>query len=139
MIRYGELEYVLDNYCEVGMYNPKSGTDEEVVVVNLFFTEEDAARDIKVFLDYLPIDIIDVTVDSVLEDGKYKIFIEVENNKDLFETILRLLRDCSGLANIEEWVIKVFKHKERTVTVKELNDMFEEELSMDDIPEREDE
>lgn len=139
MIRYGELEFVLDNYCEVGMYNPKSGTDEEVVVVNLFFTEEEAARDIKVFLDYLPINIIDVTVDGVLDEGKYKIFIEVENNKDLFDTILRLLRDCSGLANITEWKIMVYQGKERTITVEELNSMFEEELSLSDIPTREEE
>lgn len=139
MIKFGELEHVLDNYCEVGMYNPKSGTDDEIVVVNLFFTEEDAARDLKIFLDYLPIDIVDVTVDSVLDDRFYKIFIELENNKDLFTSVGRILRDCSGLGNIEEWKVKVYRSEERTIKVKDLDKIFEKDgLSLDDIPEHED-
>ena len=34
MLHYGELEDVLDNYCELGMYDPKSGTDDEIIVMN---------------------------------------------------------------------------------------------------------
>lgn len=140
MIKYGELEHVLDNYCEVGMYNPKSGTDDEIVVINLFFTEEEAAKDLKIFLDYLPVEIVDVTIDSVLDDRHYKIFIEVENNRELFTNLARILRDCAGLANIEEWIIKTYRSEERTVKVEELEKLFEEDaISLDEIEEVEDE
>lgn len=127
MIKYGELEYVLDNYCEIGMYDPKSGTDEEIVVMNLFFTEEEAAKDIKIFLDYMPVEIVDVTVDSILDNRKYKIFIELENNRQLFRNVSRILRDCSGLANIEEWKVKVYKSNERTLPVESLEELFKKE------------
>lgn len=124
MIKYGDLEHVLDNYCEVGMYNPKSGTDDEIVVINLFFTEEEAAKDLKIFIDYMPIDIVDVTVDGILDGQHYKIFIEIENNKELFKNVARILRDCSGLGNIEEWIVKVYRSEERTIKVEDLDKIF---------------
>lgn len=140
MIKFGELEHVLDNYCEVGMYNPKSGTGDEVVVVNLFFTEEDAAKDLKIFLDYMPLDIIDVTADGILDGQYYKIFIELENNKDLFKNVARILRDCSGLGNIEEWIVKAYRSEERTIKVEDLEKLFEKDsIDINDIEEVDDE
>ena len=34
MIRHGELVYITKPLIEIGMYNPKSGSDDDVIVVN---------------------------------------------------------------------------------------------------------
>ena len=120
MLHYGELEDVLDNYCEIGMYDPKSGTDDEIVVINLFFTEEDAGRDLKQFIEYMPINIVDVTVQNTMYDEFYKIFIELEKDNELFKNVCRILRDCAGLAEIDEWRIKVYRKEEHTISIDDI-------------------
>lgn len=124
MLHFGELEDVLSNYCELGMYDPKSGTDEEILVMNLFFSEDEAGRDIKQFIEYMPFDIVDVTVQDNMYDNQYRIFIELEKTSGLFETICQILRDCAGLANIEEWKVKVYRKEEKTITVEGLDKML---------------
>lgn len=120
MLHYGELEDVLDNYCELGMYDPKSGSDEEIIVLNLFYSEESAGRDLKQFIEYMPVELVDVSVRDNLHEDYYKLFIEIEKNSKLFETVCRVLRDCAGLGNIEEWRIKLYRKDETTISVEDM-------------------
>lgn len=141
MLHYGELEDVLDNYCEIGMYDPKSGTDDEIIVINLFYSEEEAGRDLKQFIEYMPINIIDVTVQNTMHEEFYKIFIELEKDNDLFKNVCQLLRDCAGLAEIEEWKVKVYRQDEKTITVESLEQIIgntEPEISDKDIDDEDD-
>lgn len=128
MIRYGDLEHVLDNYCELGMYDPKSGTDSEIIVMNLFYSEEEAGRDLKQFIEYMPIDVVDVTIQNNMHEDNYKIFIEIEKTSSLFEKVIRILRDCAGLAEIEEWKVKVYRQEEKTIKVEDLEKLLGDHL-----------
>lgn len=120
MLHYGELKDVLDNYCELGMYEPKSGTSKEIMVLNLFYSEEEAGRDIKQFIEYMPMSIVDVTIRDIMYDNNYKIFVELEITDKLFDNVCRILRDCAGLADIDEWKIKVYRRDEKTITVEKM-------------------
>lgn len=123
MLKQGELTDVLTNYCEIGMYDPKSGSVSEITVMNLFFSEEEASNDLKMFLEYTPVETIDITVDNTINNrGDFKVFIELENSDELFKNVCRILRDCSGLAKIKEWNIKVYKKDEFSVSVDKLED-----------------
>lgn len=133
MLHYGELKDVLDNYCEIGMYDPKSGSDDEIIVINLFYTEEEAGRDLKQFIEYMPIDLVDVTVQNNMHENYYKLFIELEKTNSLFTNVCQILRDCAGLAEIEEWRIKVYRKEEKTINVDDL-----EKCVGDTTPELED-
>lgn len=126
MLHYGELVDVLSNYCEIGMYDPKSGSDDEIVVINLFYSEEEAGKDLKRFIEYMPMEIIDVTAQDHMYDNQYKIFIELEKTKNIFENVCQLLRDCAGLADIEEWEIKVYRKDVKKITVEEMEKVTKE-------------
>lgn len=126
MLHYGELEDVLMNYCELGMYDPKSGTDDEILVMNLFYTEEDAGRDIKQFIEYMSIELVDVSTQNNMHEDNYKIFIELEKNSSLFKNVCTILRDCAGLGNIEEWKIKVYRKDEKTISVEDMEKILGE-------------
>lgn len=135
MLHYGELEDVLDNYCELGMYDPKSGTDDEIIVMNLFYSEEEAGRDLKQFIEYMPLNIIDVTVQNTMYEEFYKIFIELEKDHDLFKNVCQILRDCAGLAAIDEWKVKVYRKEEKTITIDSIEKIIgntEPELTDED-------
>lgn len=120
MIRYGDLEYVSKPLVEIGMYNPKSGTDDDIVVVNFFSKEEGSLRNIETFIEYMALNTyVGVSSSSYMdEDGFYTIFVELEKNKHTFEDILVLIKQFTNLTLYEEWDVHVYKQHPKKVTIE---------------------
>ena len=59
----------------------------------------------------MPLNIVDVTVQNAMNEKFYKIFIEKEKDNDLFKNVCQILRDCAGLAAIDEWKVKVYRKR----------------------------
>lgn len=122
MIRYGELQYVSRPLAEVGMYNPKSGTDKDLVVVNFFSKEEDSLRKIEIFVEYMALKTyVSVSTSSYMdEDGYYTIFVELEKNEKTFSDILSLIKQFSNLTLYEEWNVHIYKKQKKKIKLEDI-------------------
>lgn len=120
MIRYGDLEYVSKPLVEIGMYNPKSGTDKDIVVVNFFTKEEESLNNIQTFIEYMALNTyVGVSSSSYMdEDGFYTVFVELEKNEHTFEDILVLVKQFTNLTLFEEWEIHIYKKHAKKVSLE---------------------
>ena len=124
MIKNKELEYVLKPSIEIGMFEPKSGTSKEIVVVNMAVREEACLKDIRTFISYMPLKgLVDVTTsDYSNEDGEYTIFVELFLDKGTWNDIMRLVYEMGTVSGLKEWKMRVYKKHEKTVTIDQISE-----------------
>lgn len=124
MIRRGELKHITKNIIEVGMFNPKSGSDADIFVVNFYVKEEDTLAGVLDFIEYMPIDsfISTSTSNYMDEDGYYIVFVEFEKNDASFLDLLRFVDEVTNLTEFEEWSINLYKKEPRVITMEEIRD-----------------
>lgn len=122
MIRYGELQYISKNTVEVGMFNPKSGTDDEVLVINFFVKEEEVLKSVSSFIEYMTLKTYITTSYSsyIDDDGFYMIFVELEKNENTYKDFLTLVKQFSNLTLFEEWNVYVYKKQPYKITLEEI-------------------
>lgn len=122
MIRYGELRYISKNVVEVGMFNPKSGSDNDILVVNFFVKEESVLNSISTFIEYMTLNTYIATSHSnyIDDDGFYMIFIELEKNKNTYNDFLKLVKQMSNLTLYTNWDINVYKKKPHNIKVDKI-------------------
>lgn len=122
MFKNKELEYVLTPYVEVGMFEPKSGTSSEMVVVSMGVREEQCLPDIKTFINYMPLKgLVDVTTtDYSNEDGEYTIFVELFLDENTWGDILRLVYEMGVVSGLDKWKMRMYKKKEKQITIDEI-------------------
>lgn len=128
MIKYGDLKYVLKPYLEIGMYDPKSGTSDEVLVVNFFVKDDEPIKDIITFFNYMSLDnFIDIsTKNDINDEGYYIIFIEITNVKENIKDISRIIYDLMSISSTDEWTIKIFKQDKFKVNQKQVKDFLDD-------------
>ena len=121
-VEYGDLETLVDSTVSVGEYKPKTGTEEDVVVIGLFAKDEAPAMDLAKFIERGVVSILDTEVSPNPNDvGMYVVFIEVEN-KDLMHTTLNLLHDIRGLVKNTHWKLKFYKRPSIKVKAEEIQE-----------------
>lgn len=122
MIRHGELVYITKPLIEIGMYNPKSGSDDDVIVVNFFVKEENVLSGIQDYIEYIPLkNFISVSTSNYVdEDGFYLVYIEIEKTESLFDDFVFIVKELSNLTSFDEWTIHVYKKQARKIKVSEL-------------------
>lgn len=122
MIRHGELKYVTKDLIEVGMYNPKSGSDSDIIVVNFYVKEESILSEIQDFFEYIPLNtFISVSTSNYMdEDGFYIVFVEIEKSKSFFEDFVYIVKELSNLTKFKEWNIKTYKKETRKYKLEDL-------------------
>lgn len=95
------------------LYKPKTGTEEEVVVVSFTIDNELGAKDLASFIDKSVIkDILDAEPSPGPDpDGQYAVFVEIKRNENTSLTILKLLNDIKHVVNITEWSFRSWPTK----------------------------
>lgn len=126
MFKHKELEYVLLPYLEIGMYEPKSGTSNEVVVVNFYVKEEEVLDDLKTFIDYMPLKkIVDVTTSDYSDsEGRYSVYIELFLDGNVWEEIMRIVLELGMVSGLENWKVKLYKKESKDIKISDVTDMF---------------
>lgn len=122
MIRYGELRYISKNVVEIGMFNPKSGDDKDVLVVNFFVKEEEALKKICTFIEYMTLQTYITTSTSTYidDEGYYLIYVELEKNKNTYKDCLTLIKQFTNLTLFEEWNIHIYKKRPYKISVEDI-------------------
>ena len=121
-VEYGDLETLVDSTVSVAEFKPKTGTEEDVIVVGFYVKDEAPAVDLAKFIERGVTPILDTEVSPNPNDiGMYIVFVEVEN-EDLMKTTLNLINDIRGLVKVKEWAIKFYKREAINVKAEEIQE-----------------
>ena len=121
-VEYGDLESLVDSTVSVAEFKPKTGTEEDVIVLGFYVKDEAPAMDLAKFIERGVTPILDTEVSPNPNDvGMYIVFVEVEN-EDLMKTTLNLINDIRGLVKVKEWGIKFYKREAVNVKAEEIRE-----------------
>lgn len=94
-IQHNDLIDLVQSTFSVDQYKSKVGDDKNVVVLAFDIKDADPARDLSQFIE-TGHDTIDVDVSpGPNKEGNYKVFVELERNSKLFDSIDAILRDIT--------------------------------------------
>ena len=121
-VEYGDLETLVDSTVSVAEFKPKTGTEEDVIVIGFYVKDEAPAVDLAKFIERGVTPILDTEVSPNPNDiGMYIVFVEVEN-EDLMKTTMNLINDIRGLVKVKEWGIKFYKREAINVKAEEIQE-----------------
>ena len=119
-VEHGDLQSLVSSDVSVAEFEPKTGTDDDVVVIGFFCKDEASAEDIATFIEKSTVKILDTEVSpNPDENGFYLVFVEVEN-ENLMQTVFELLDDVSRLTEIEEWSIDFYEGSTIKIETKQI-------------------
>lgn len=106
----GDLRMLVDNIFEVDSYASKMGSDKDIVVVSFTVEQKEPADDLVNFCERGYDFILDAdATPGELNDGKYKVFVEMERTKRIPEQIIELLDGVGKLCDIDNFKFRYYK------------------------------
>jgi hypothetical protein len=115
----GDLRMLVRNIFEIDSYASKMGSDKDIVVLSFTVEDKEPANDLVNFVERGYEFVLDAdATPGELNDGKYKVFVEIERNKKLPEQIMEILDGVGKLCEIDDFKFryyKGFKSQESTI------------------------
>ena len=119
-VEFGDLQSLVSSDISVAEFEPKTGTENDVVVIGFFCKDEAPANDIATFIEKSTVDILDTEVSpNPDENGFYLVFVEVEN-ENLMKKVFELLDDVSRLTEIDEWSVDFYEGSTIQIGTKQI-------------------
>lgn len=119
-VEFGDLQSLVSSDVSVAEFEPKTGTENDVVVIGFFCKDEAPANDIATFIEKSTVDILDTEVSpNPDENGFYLVFVEVEN-ENLMKKVFELLDDVSRLTEIDEWSVDFYEGSTIKIGTKQI-------------------
>jgi len=105
-----DLEDLVDNIFEIDSYTSKMGTDADICVLSFTIDSLEASKDLVNFIERG----YDFVLDSdftpgELNDGKYKVFVEIQRTRRIPSQIMELLNGIKLLTNLKEFKFRYYK------------------------------
>jgi hypothetical protein len=109
-----DLRNLVSNLVSIDQYKSKIGDDKNMVVLAVKIQKKDPAIDLSSFIEHGSDDLMDVDVSpGPDQNGNYTVYIEIERNSRLFDTIDRILSDVKKVdENIEKWSFVCYDNKQ---------------------------
>ena len=105
-----DLKDLVKKVFEIDSYKSKIGDDEEIIVLSFTVESEDPAKDLENFIEMGYNFVLDAdTSIGETDDGTYKVFVEIERNRNAINYILKLLDGISRLTDIDIMRFRYFK------------------------------
>ena len=106
-----DLAHLIDKVVEIDSYKSKMGEDSDIVTLAFSVHGNEPAKDLENFIEKGYPFVLDADVTSGEQtDGTYKVFVEMERNKDIPTNILEIADGVSKLANIEGMRFRYYKN-----------------------------
>lgn len=106
----GDLKMLVDNIFEVDSYASKMGSDKDIVVLSFNVESLEPAKDLVNFIERGYDFVLDAdSTPGELNNGKYKVFVEIERNRRIADQILEVLNGVSKLAEVDHWKFRYYK------------------------------
>ena len=124
-LREHDLHDMLINIFEIDSYASKMGEDKDIITLSFSLKEKAPADDLMNFLEKGYAFILDADVTpGEQQDGTYKVFVEIERNKQAHENILELVDGVKKLSGLEELKFRYYKNfRSRTADEASLSEM----------------
>lgn len=124
-LRADDLKYMLFDTFEIDNYSSKMGSDEDVVTLSFSLKEKNPANDLVHFIEGGYPFILDADVSpGELEDGTYKVFVEIERNRDIGDNINELMDGVSKISGVNNFKFRYHKNfKSREATLENYADI----------------
>ena len=115
-VGHNDLKSLVSNKISIAEFVPKTGNEEDVIVLAFYVKDDRPAQDLATFMEKGVVDILDTEVSpNADDDGHYLVFVEMKN-ENVMKTTLELLDDVSRICEVEEWSLEFYGGK--TVPVK---------------------
>src|SRR6056300_1036210 len=94
------MQGLVDSVVSIDQYKPKVGDEADTVVVALTVQYEKPASDLSNFIETSVIEHLDVdTSPAPNEDGVYKVFVEFNRDKKLYNKIREMLDNVTKITS----------------------------------------
>ena len=105
----GDLKDVVLKKISIDEFEPKTGEAKDVLVLGFQVTESNVGDDLYGFLNGSLVEIRDIEVSpNPNEDGYYMVFVEMDRNDKVVESIKALIKDTERLAGKLNWEAKTY-------------------------------
>jgi hypothetical protein len=121
-LRASDLRNLVKKVVEIDSYKSKIGKDEDICVLTFTVDQEDPAKDLEKFFEMGYSFILDADcTPGELDDGKYRVYVEIERTRHVGEQIFELLEGVMKVTGLEEMRFRYFKSfKSESATLENL-------------------
>lgn len=118
-LRQNDLKYCVSNFISIDEYVSK--IDDDNITVAFFCNDDEVAAELKDFIEkafFTEIKDIEVA-DTITEDNKYILFVELERKTFFPKIILSILKDISFLTGDKKWSFTTLNRHEQMLCTEE--------------------
>jgi len=110
-LRINDLRDLVDHIVEIDSYKSKMGNDSDIITVAFSAKTKESATDLSSFLERGYPFVLDADVTAGEQsDGTYKVFVEIEREKDAVSQIIEMTDGVKNLTGIEELKYRYYKN-----------------------------
>ncbi len=108
-LKNGDLAGTILVDVSIDEFEPKAGSEGDVIVVAFYLDDEGPAEDLNTFIQRGFIDTLDVEVSpNTDEDGRYLVFVEMTRDETFPNKFQALLTDVGNLSGNMDWMVKTY-------------------------------
>ena len=128
-LRENDLRGMVSDIFEVDNYKSKIGNDKDVCVVTFIVDSKDPAEDLENFIEMGYDFVMDAECTTgEIDDGKYRVFVEIERSKHLPEQLEEMMDGVSKATGIDDFRFRYYKEFKSVPATRE---SFEEKIPTD--------
>jgi hypothetical protein len=110
-LRPNDLKHLVKNVFDIDSHKSKIGNDRDICVLSFTVESKDPADDLERFFEMGYQFVMDAEATSgEMDDGKYRVFVEIERSKHIAEQIVELVDGLKKITGIED--VRFRYHKE---------------------------
>ena len=110
-LKAADLRHFVKKVIEIDNFKSKIGDDEDIVTISFTVDHEDPAKDLENFIEMGFDFVLDADVSpGELDDGTYKVYVELERNRHVAEQIREILNGVEKIAGINDFRFRYFKN-----------------------------
>ena len=110
-LRELDLHNLVKHIFEIDNYKSKLGDDGEICVISFTVYYQDPAKDLENFFEMGYDFVLDAdTTPGEMEDGNYRVFVEIERSRHLPKQIMELLDGLEKLTGVNNYRFRYYKN-----------------------------
>jgi len=109
-LRNEDLKDLMDHIFEIDSYASKMGEDEDIVTLSFSMVTKESADDLVNFIEKGYSFVLDAdATPGEQSDGTYKVFVEIERNKQVPEQIMEIMDGVSKITGKDDFKFRYYK------------------------------
>lgn len=109
-LKAGDLKLLVNHIFEIDSFRSKMGDDEDIVVLSFTVDDYEPALDMVNFIEKGYQCVLDAdATPGELSNGKYKVFVELDRDRNVAKNIIDLIYGIQKLTGIDEFKFRYYK------------------------------